>query len=51
MLTKNRVTVHRQQIKHPELKQIQISHHLEICGNKKKLIFHVTPLFKNKGGK
>ena len=30
-MLRNRVAVHRQQINHSELRQTELSHHLEIC--------------------
>ena len=45
---RNRVTVHRQQINHPELRQIDLSGHLATCAKGRDPQFHIIPFFKIK---
>ena len=42
---RNRVTVHRQQINHPELWQIDLSGHLATCAKGPDPQFHIIPFF------
>ncbi|XP_076324778.1 coiled-coil domain-containing protein 39-like [Tachypleus tridentatus] len=42
----NRMTIHRQQINHPELRQIGLSKHLDQCVKEKHLKYSVVPFYK-----
>lgn len=43
---RNRVTVHRQQINHPELRQIELSGHLADCAKNQTTQFDIIPFYK-----
>ena len=43
---RNRVTVHRQQINHPELRQIDLSGHLADCAKHLTTKFDIIPFYK-----
>ena len=43
---KNRMTIHRQQLNHPELRQLGLSEHLETCAYSKHPKFRVIPFYK-----
>ena len=45
---RNRVTVHRQQINHPELRQIDLSGYLATCAKGRDPQFHIITFFKIK---
>ena len=45
---KNRMTIHRQQINHPDLRQIGLSEHLDTCAHDKNPQFNVIPFYKVK---
>ena len=44
---RSRVRVHKQHINSPEYRQIPLSEHLDICGNKQ---FSIFPFYKLSGG-
>ena len=43
---RNRMTIHRQQINWPELRQIGLSEHLDVCAHNKEPKFRVIPFYK-----
>ena len=47
MSLRKRMTVHRQQIKHPETRMLPLSGHLDVCGGGN---FTIFPLYKFSDG-